>query len=253
LGISEGDIASVKKWLKQTTKAHASKNKLCSGVNWQALVETILKQHQTRGRELLRAMNNAGESDATQAAAITKMHELTHAIIYPYFQYPSIVKSTFEAQKGATISKCSSLYTKHIVSDYLNDFELLLKESIDIVMGELCSLEWSLFEWSDLQTFNLLLNPTPNARPKSDRTRDVATEFRAFRSQTQKTFDWLGWNNWHECEQKCAWNVGVYTHSSIMLIKVHRNCAIPQCGRWFTPRENIRVVTTAMIHIQRRI
>lgn len=76
-----------------------------------------------------------------------RIHELSHAILSSYLQYPRDTLSLSEV-KQQTISHYSSLFTSHLKPDTMNDFEDLLKDSIHIVLDKLCRWEWGLFEWS---------------------------------------------------------------------------------------------------------
>jgi hypothetical protein len=123
LGISADDIRTMKSWLKQIT---ALSIQGYSGINWQALTETVVKQHGTRAREMLETIRHATKDINTIRESLTKNHELTHTILYTYVQYPTAVSITPVAAKDITISRCSNFYTDHLDSHLLNDFEIII-------------------------------------------------------------------------------------------------------------------------------
>ncbi|KAF2494713.1 hypothetical protein BU16DRAFT_573078 [Lophium mytilinum] len=143
LGISREDISTMKKWLKPITTAHA-------------LTETITNQHRSRAREISVALRNGPQDSDSIQPIIKTIHELSYAILYTYLQYPSAAKISSQEARNLTIARCSSVYTENIKPSSLNEFEVIIKESIRIVMAELCSWEWHLFEWSEKHTTNLI-------------------------------------------------------------------------------------------------
>ncbi|KAF2679862.1 hypothetical protein K458DRAFT_445555 [Lentithecium fluviatile CBS 122367] len=203
LGISHKDIATVKTWLEQITTAHPSSNQRCSEINWQALTETITNQHRTRAREILATMKKiTTPTPENIKPMIRKIHELSHAILYTYLQYPTVANISAAEARNLTIMRCSSVYTGRIESHSLNDFEVLIKESISIVMSELCSWEWELFEWSELHTTNLF-GSTPSNYVNDQ---GLVQDFDQLLNRTESVINWIGWSNWHDCERKCESN-----------------------------------------------
>ncbi|KAF2110837.1 hypothetical protein BDV96DRAFT_666675 [Lophiotrema nucula] len=194
----------MKTWLRQITDFPAL-HKKCSGISWQALTETIANQHRTRARELLATLKNATQNKEAIPPAIKKVHELTHAILYTYHQYPTAANITSAEARNLTVSRCSSVYTEHISLNSLNDFELIIKQSINIVMKELCAWEWDLFAWSESHTTNLM-NPSRALNDRMWTNRDLVQEFSEYTNKSQKLMDWLGWDDWHECDRKCNYN-----------------------------------------------
>ena len=236
LGISKEDIFTVKTWLRKITNAHAfPARRRCSGVNWQTLTATITNQHRTRAREILAAMKNIVPTIENVRPIIKKVHELSHAILYSYLQYPSAANISLADSKNLTISRCSSVYTEYIEQSTLNEFEVLIKESIRIVMRELCNWEWDLFEWSERHTTDLL---DPRAKPFSDRLA-LVEEFERIAERASSTMQWIGWDDWHDCERKCRPDVGLIptTHCLAWLLIPFQQelCYIPMWPVIYAP------------------
>jgi hypothetical protein len=237
LGISKKDVFTVKAWLKEITDAHAlSTHRRCSGVNWQALTETITNQHRTRAREILAALKKTIVPTIENVRlVIKKVHELSHAILYSYLQYPSAANISLADSKNLTISRCSSVYTEYIEPSTLNEFEVLIKESIRIVMLELCNWEWDLFEWSERHTTDLL---DPRAEPFSDGLA-LVEEFERIAERASSTMQWIGWDDWHDCDLKCEPNVRlppITRYFALLLICFQQElCYIPMWPVIYAP------------------
>jgi len=211
LNISKADARAVRAWLKCTTariNASSPERPPCSEIDWQALTEVIIHHHYSRAKEIHTTLQRKTNSLGNSSAILIKVHELSHAVLYPYFQYPSIANLPLRHVMNQTITQCATVYTEHIDPDTLGDFELLIKESIHRVMIRLCTIEWKLFEWSATRTTNLL-NATivPGGIQPSESNADLAKEIELFRMEIDSTIRWLGWEKWHDCEEKCKWNV----------------------------------------------
>ncbi|KAF5854068.1 hypothetical protein GGP41_006844 [Bipolaris sorokiniana] len=204
LGISADDIGTVKSWLKQIT---ALGKQDCSGIDWQALTETIVKQHGTRAREMLATVRHAVKDNNTMQEALTKIHELTHAVLYTYLEYPTAVGISPAAAKKETISRCSRIYTDHVDSNRLNDFEVIIRDSIQVLMHKLCSWEFDLFALSDRYTSDLF-DPKHELVASSELVSktSVRAAFDYIRTSTEELMEWIGWDSWHGCEHRCAFN-----------------------------------------------
>ncbi|KAF2658698.1 hypothetical protein K491DRAFT_624459 [Lophiostoma macrostomum CBS 122681] len=203
--ISKEDVATVKSWLKDSAKAHnLSSHRRCSGVNWQALIETITDQHRTRAREILAAMKGIVPTVDDINLVIETLHKLSHAILYSYLQYQSTANVSAGITRNLTITRCSSIYTEHLDPSSLNRFEMLIKDSIHVVMLELCSWEWDLFEWSERHTTNLL---DPHTTPSNYTDEgQLVHEFKDMIVRASSIMEWIGWDNWHDCGRKCEPN-----------------------------------------------
>lgn len=87
-------------------------------------------QHQTRAREIFSNLEDTVLEDESITATMLKIHELSHAALYSYLQYPSIVLLSPADARNFTIPGCATLYTGHIEEANLNDFEVLNQQSI---------------------------------------------------------------------------------------------------------------------------
>jgi len=155
VGIDKADVDPVRSRLRAMTSRASRHGRGCSGVDWQALVSTIQAQHSARAREIGAVFGWKSSTEAKVEAIVTKIHELTHAILAPYLEYgESTPTDSSAASKIQTISRCASTYTLSMDPKKLARSELLLYHSISIVMEILCAWEWKFFEWSERRTTN---------------------------------------------------------------------------------------------------
>lgn len=252
LGISHKDINTVKKWVKQISSAVTSGQKHCSGIKWQALTETIANQHRTRAMEISATIKDATRHPDKVYDAVKKAHGLTHAILYAYLQYPVAVGVSASVAKDITIARCSGLYTDHIDDKKLNEFEKTIKESIMVVMQEVCSWEWDLFEVCDRHMTNKF-DPENQLNPSYHESRDIESDFKHISEATEKIMGWLGWNDWHDCGRKCDYNVCLPrpTCSSINLL--HTGVMLhPYVARYLCSRQTSGWVLCRRVLYSRR-
>lgn len=141
LDISHEYINTMELRLQQVYSSKSSSHHSCSRINWQTLTETIINQHRSRIRETLATLRNAAETVIGLQTAVIKVHELSHAILYSYLQYPSAAGISPSEAKNLTISRCASVYTDYIDMRSNNEFEIIIRESIKIVIEELCARE----------------------------------------------------------------------------------------------------------------
>ncbi|OCL06213.1 hypothetical protein AOQ84DRAFT_297419 [Glonium stellatum] len=209
LNIGKSDAKRVQKWLKYTTtsmNALDSERSPCSGIDWQALTEVIVDHHISRAGEIHRTLKQKDNSSDDTSAILVKVHELSHAILCPYFQYPSIANLPLSYIMNQTITQCAAAYTEHIDLDSLGRFELLIKESIHKIMFRLCTTEWKLFEWSGTHNTNLFDIVEASGEIRSSKSKiDLTEEIERFRIETTSIMQWLGWEKWQDCEEECKW------------------------------------------------
>lgn len=204
IDIGSADVARMKSWIRTlTTLGTASKDQaVCSGTDWQALTETITDQHRSRALEIWNVLITAHTRSIEQS--VQRVHELSHAILYPYLEYPSIIGVEAIEIKEQTVSRCATLYTKRLARSNLNDFETLIKDSIEIVLNGICEWEWSIFEWSENRTSNYLFASadTISAKPIA-----LSEELKHHEENTRAILAWMGWDVQYSCEEKCSWDV----------------------------------------------
>jgi hypothetical protein len=214
LDISREDAATVKTWVQQVLRRHRAPSFFgrlkdffqpplkCSDSNWQVITEVITDSHRSRAVEIAEIFRQFQASQISKNTTMIRIHELSHAILAPHFQYPRGDILPLSEVKEQTISRCSLLFTGYLTPDSLNDFESLLKDSIHIVLDRLCHWEWDLFEWSENHTTDLFRNPnhvagTPIEEPTSK-------EINHYGDSTDSIMKWLGWSTWTDCPTKCA-------------------------------------------------
>ncbi|KAF2177439.1 hypothetical protein K469DRAFT_742513 [Zopfia rhizophila CBS 207.26] len=211
LDISVADVKIMRSWISNLTTPGSQKR--CSGIDWQALTETITDQHQSRAREIWNLLLGTDPSLSSEKV-IRGVHELSHAVIYPYLEYPSTVGSNKAVVKEETILRCASLYTANLAPSSLNEFETPIKDSIDIVMNRICRWEWDIFEWSENWTSNLLdsrVSPLPDSLGDAGPTSaQLSREIRHYQANTAELLEWIGWDLWLSCEEECSWKQFCY-------------------------------------------
>ncbi|KAI0977169.1 hypothetical protein F4678DRAFT_4905 [Xylaria arbuscula] len=190
VGISRADAETFKSRLIENT---SSKGPKCSRADWTAMTQTIVSQHKTRLLDIYKTL----ESQHSFPFIVTRVHELTHTILYSYLQYPYVQGGDADEIEKITISQCSSVYTSQMKPSELSDSELLLYYSINIVLSNLCSSEWDLLRWSEKYTTHFLgehqdLDPS-----------QVAGELDEKRQLVHSLLSWVGWDNWEKCETQC--------------------------------------------------
>ncbi|KAK1833603.1 hypothetical protein QBC39DRAFT_400775 [Podospora conica] len=201
LDIHHADVNRVHSWL-QAIASPKSKEASCSGVNWQAIFNAVHSQHGTRLREIGAAFAWTSDTEAETRAIITKVHEITHAILAPYLEYvvSSADSNTSLTPKEETILRCSAVYTAAVKPKTLSRSELLLYYSLNIITDTLCRYEWDLFEWSEKRTTNYWGDQHDEpANPEQ-----LRQEVTRFEKLTQDTLSWIGWDLWTKCDRQCA-------------------------------------------------
>ena len=109
------------------------------------------------------------------------------------------------------ITQCATTYTKHINPDTLGEFKILIKESIRKVMLRLYTTKQELFKWSGTHTTNLLKATMGRGAVQSiESSIDLLKEIIFFRIETALTMEQLSWGKWHNCEEKCKWNISTF-------------------------------------------
>lgn len=141
--------------------------------------------------------------------AAERVYGLSHAILHPFLAYPTPETGSIEATKSKAIEGCSSIYTSHLQQQSFNEREALIKDSIEIVLGKLCTWEWDMFEWSDQQTWDLLRNPgVSSLQALTAAVADVSKSEIAERAdEAYQMLKYIGWDLWESCDRQCAWNV----------------------------------------------
>jgi hypothetical protein len=202
LDIQPVDVERVRLWLRDITRS-SSGGAACSGVNWHALFTTVRAQHGTRAREIGAAFAWKSGTESKAAAIVTKVHELSHAILAPYLEYVVGDAKSSMTPKDQTISRCARANTAAINPKYLGRSEMLLYHSLKIVMEKLCSWEWDLLEWSEKRTTDFWSEQ--NGEPADlDRLRE---EIGQYAQLTKDTLAWIGWESWTKCDRQCEVNV----------------------------------------------
>ncbi|KAK0736065.1 hypothetical protein B0T21DRAFT_440096, partial [Apiosordaria backusii] len=196
LDIQPAHVERVRSWL-QAIAVPGSMGAGCLGVNWQAIFNAVHAQHGTRAREIGAAFAWKSETEA-EKKAITKVHELTHAMLAPYLEY-IVSGDTSLTPKEQTILRCSSVYTAGMNPKTLGRSELLLYHSLNIVTEKLCTWEWDLVEWSENRTSNYW-----GDKPKSPT--QLRQEINRYRQLTYETLSWIGWDLWTRCDRQCKYD-----------------------------------------------
>lgn len=231
LGISREDARMAREWVREVSsilRARSNgvsflspstwfegKDMTCSGINWQAITETIVGQHKGRILEISAALSHQQDGMLSTSDLFEHVRGLSHAALQPFVQYPTKEASMVEDIKRLTLDRCSNLYTKHVPAGTYNRFEALLKDNIQLVVDRICKYEWEAFEWSERHSTDLLRHPHDQPESEEDETTRQSENIIRPRDETIKTFmettkafiKWIGWDLWTHCPDPCAWNV----------------------------------------------
>ncbi|KAI0407465.1 hypothetical protein F4802DRAFT_611920 [Xylaria palmicola] len=178
VGLSSRDAKAV----KSTVRENIGGSK-CSGIEWDVLAESIVSQHKTRLLDISKTIG----SPQPASFIVTRIHELTHAILYPYIEYPF-------AATGRSVDEVEALTVN---PSGLSRSEMLLYHSINVVLGRLCSSEWDLLKWSEKYTTQLL-----GEHDDIDLSR-ILREIEDKQKLVDSLLAWMGWDNWSQCEAQC--------------------------------------------------
>ncbi|KAK5633879.1 hypothetical protein RRF57_009593 [Xylaria bambusicola] len=190
VGISEADVGTFKTRLIKNTLSTGPK---CSSTDWSAMAESIVSLHKTRLLDISKTFG----SKKSSSFIVTRVHELSHAILYPYLQYPFASGGDVEKVEAVTVSRCSFIYTSQLNPYELSDSELLLYHSVNIVLQNLCSLEWDLLRWTERYTTHFF------GEYQDLDLVQVAHELVEKWRLVQSLLSWIGWDNWNGCETQC--------------------------------------------------
>ncbi|KAI4603140.1 hypothetical protein KJ359_005932 [Pestalotiopsis sp. 9143b] len=199
VGIGKADVEIVKSRLRELTRKQSPR---CSGVPWQAIAQNIAAQHLDRLSEIAVALSRNVDSQDTVLPAITQSHELSHAILYAYIEYPFVSGKSSAQVKQDAITRCSTAPVEALDQVELTASEESLYRSIKVVLDNLCHYEWILFEWSEQYTTALLTGEKMPIDPSQ-----IKVEMRVHLNYVQSLLTWIGWDNWISCERKCLINV----------------------------------------------
>jgi hypothetical protein len=135
-----------------------------------------------------------------QKAIVTRVHELSHAVLAAYAEYGS------SPPRDLAIARCSSVYTILVDPASLARSERLLHSAAEAVLKKLCSWEWDLFEWSERHTSNYL-----GDKPRHEITfrNNPQHEINRYRDETAEILKWMGWDTWTQCERQCGPSVSL--------------------------------------------
>jgi hypothetical protein len=86
LDINKPDVELVRSWLREITAR--SSGEACSGIDWHALLTAVRAHRGTRAREMAATLAWKHDTETTARAIVTKIHELSHAILVPYLEFP---------------------------------------------------------------------------------------------------------------------------------------------------------------------
>ncbi|KAJ8125066.1 hypothetical protein O1611_g8575 [Lasiodiplodia mahajangana] len=189
VGISNGDAKAARSQLRKNIARPK-----CSDVEWAAMVQNIVSQHKARLLDISKTL----KSRQTTLGIITRVHELSHAILYAYLEYPfATTGRSLGKVEVLTSSRCSTVYTSSIKLPVLSNSERLLYHSINSVLRRLCSAEWDLLKWSEKYTTQLL-----GEHADIDQSQ-IIEEINAKRQLVSSLLSWIGWDNWSQCEVQC--------------------------------------------------
>ncbi|KAK0642999.1 hypothetical protein B0T16DRAFT_512077 [Cercophora newfieldiana] len=175
LDISEGDAKLVRSWLRDMTSQ--SSGVKCSGIDWHAIeIAATFEWDCGTGEE--------------QMAIVTKVHELSHAVLAAYVEYQVSGPDSSITPRDQAINRCCSVYTMLVEPSTLGRSERLLYHTTEAVLEKLCRWEWDLFEWSERHTTDYLGNESHRV----ERDGTIANEISEYQKRTAEITAWMGWS-----------------------------------------------------------
>jgi hypothetical protein len=190
-------------------------------------------------------MRHSGKDQMKLQAAVVKVHELSHAILYAYLEYPTTAKITSTEAKQKTVSRCATPHTQYIDQKTLNDFETIIKQLIGLVKEALCKWEWDVFEMREYHIANLL---DPLQELVSGHGED--SDFASYAEATDKLMEWLDWDAWHGCGRGCKYDVR-FSWAAYTSKTAEMNCAISPCGLHTRCQKTLKADFTWTIHARK--
>ena len=142
LDIDAVDAQRVSAWVKDvlrrlgptpgsSTISSLQPDRKCSGINWQTITDLIISTHKGRALEISETLQEIDSASLPMHSAVDRIHRISHAALAPFFEYPDSVGQSYQEVKDQTIGQCSMLYTGHLDESAYNEFEALLKHSIE--------------------------------------------------------------------------------------------------------------------------
>jgi len=81
-------------------------------------------------REISATIRSVANDPVKLQLAITKVHDISHAVLYPYLEYPTTAGITPTKAKGATLPRCKMLHTQNIDETRMSDLEVITKNPL---------------------------------------------------------------------------------------------------------------------------
>lgn len=202
LGATKEDIGTFREWIFEA--ASRQKKSKCSDTDWQTLVETITIKYNSRAQEILFHLNKNSSDDQAAHMIIKNVYTLSHALLFPYLEYPIVAGVNKSEAEANSVARCSEAYTGHIDLESLSEFEVLIKESANIVNSRLCQWAWDIFEWSDSKMHGRLEQSGRTTAANFENSKALQHEIVQRKDETRSLLNWIGWDTWQKCDRECA-------------------------------------------------
>ncbi|KAA8893836.1 hypothetical protein FN846DRAFT_977158 [Sphaerosporella brunnea] len=147
----------------------------CSGLDWQRVTQDIMERYGGRIKELEIVLSSNTTNATTKAE---KAGILAFGGIMPFVS---------DSKRDGAQERCSTAYTAFIPEGSLSPQEVLLRHTVEQVVGRICQLFISVY-------FEQLEHPPSEYGVLG------------WKRNTVELVEWLDWDMWRRCERQCAWD-----------------------------------------------
>lgn len=170
-GVSKSDAEAFRYLIGQKLLT----NQPCSGLDWRRVAQDIMDRYGGRIKEMELTLSSNATTNTTQK--IKKAGDLAFSGVMPFVE---------DSKRGGADDRCIRAYTVLIPESVLSTQELLLRDSVEAVLGKICGVFLDVY-------FEYLTRPGEEAVVK-------------WRRQTAELVAWLDWSMWRKCERGCRWD-----------------------------------------------
>ena len=171
-GVSKSDAEAFKAAIERKLVS----NEQCSGLDWRRVTQDIMDLYGGRIKELKVTLSSNATGTAIHRQIVTA-GELAYGGVMPFVA---------DMKRDGAAERCSRAYTSSIPEETLSSQEILLRDTVESVLGRICGLFLDIF-------FESQAHPAESAIGE-------------WRRETENLIQWLDWSMWRRCERRCRWD-----------------------------------------------
>jgi len=203
--ISDDDLHTFKREIEVAVKDWRLEGGSLSGPNYGGLIDAIVDKTATRFSQMRTYL---ASSDTDLSYNTTKV--TVFSFLFPYLNTPEVLstgKYLPEPETRATHIRsaeeaCTTSFTSHLERYRMNAQETRLADSIEHVLGKICSFAGSVLE--EAVSLDIRLADA------SANSRDVLHIVDTWKRRLSDLMDELNWASWHACKGGCADDVSAW-------------------------------------------